>query len=119
MNPKFVKKTITALIVSILLSYVLINTNDKLTIIVVIPFLMFAISMFIKNICLILKKNKLAKIFDKIMVISFFVYYFGFLIYWDYVSLINKDYVALICSLIAWAGGIFIAHRRYLRFKEK
>ena len=61
MNIGFVKKTIMALIVSIFLSYILITTKDLLTRIVVIPFLIFGISLFIKNICLIFKKNKIDK----------------------------------------------------------
>ena len=61
MNIGFVKKTIMALIVSIFLSYILITTKDLLTRIVVIPFLIFEISLFIKNICLIFKKTKLLK----------------------------------------------------------
>ena len=118
MNMGFVKKTIMALIVSIFLGYVLITTKDLLTRIVVIPFLIFGISLFIKNICLIFKKDKVAKIFSKINVISFFIYYFGFLIYWDYVAIINKDYIAIAFSLLAWLGGIFVAYRRYLRLRN-
>lgn len=119
MSIGFIKKTITALFVSLLLSYILIKTNDTLTKIIVIPFLLFGISMFLKNICLMLNKNKLAKTFSKINVISFFVYYFGFLIYWDYISITNKDYVLALFSLIAWSGGIFIAYRKYRKLKNK
>lgn len=118
MNIGFVKKTIMALIVSIFLGYILITTKDLLTRIVVIPFLIFGISLFIKNICLIFKKDKIAKTFSKINVISFFVYYFGFLIYWDYVAIINKDYMSIIFSLLAWFGGIFVAYRRYLKLRN-
>lgn len=118
MNIGFVKKTIMALIVSIFLGYILITTNDLLTRIVVIPFLMFGISLLIKNICLMFKKNKIAKTFSKINVISFFIYYFGFLAYWDYVAITNKDYMSIVFSLLAWFGGIFVAYRRYLRLRN-
>ena len=118
MNIGFVKKTIMALIVSMFLSYILITTKDLLTRIVVIPFLIFGISLFIKNICLIFKKNKIAKVFSKINVTSFFIYYFGFLIYWDYTAILNKDYILVVFSLLAWAGGIFVAYKKYLRFRD-
>ena len=118
MNIGFVKKTIMALIVSIFLGYILITTKDLLTRIVVIPFLMFGISLFIKNICLMFKKNKIAKTFSEINVISFFIYYFGFLICWDYVAITNNDYMSIIYSLLAWFGGIFVAYRRYLRLRN-
>ena len=118
MNLEFIKKTIMAFAVSIFLGYIIIKTKDLLTRIVVIPFLIFGISLFIKNICLIFNKNKIAKIFSKINVISFFIYYFGFLIYWDYVAITNKDYILVAFSLLAWAGGIFVLCKRYLRLKN-
>ena len=118
MNLEFIKKTIMAFVVSIFLGYILIKTKDLLTRIVVIPFLIFGISLFIKNICLIFNKNKIAKIFSKINVISFFIYYFGFLIYWDYVAITNKDYILVAFSLLVWAGGIFVLYRRYLRLRN-
>lgn len=118
MNIGFIKKTIMSLIVSIFLGYILITTNDLLTRIVVIPFLIFGITLFIRNICLIFKKNKIAKAFSIINVISFFIYYFGFLIYWDYVAIRNKDYMSMVFSLLAWFGGIFVAYRRYTRLRN-
>ena len=118
MNIRFAKKTIAALIVSIFSGYILVTTEDLLTRIVVIPFLIFGISLFIKNICLIFKKNKIAKVFSKINVISFFIYYSGFLIYCDYTAILNKDYILVLFSLLAWAGGIFVAYKKYLRFKN-
>ena len=62
-------------------------------------------------------KNKIAKIFNKINVVSFFMYYFGFLIYWDYLAITNKDYVLIIFSLLAWIGRIFATYRKYLKLK--
>ncbi len=112
MNIAFIKKTIMSLIVSIFLGYILIVTKDLLTRIVVIPFLMFGISMFVRNVCLIFNKNKIAKILSKINAISFFIYYFGFLVYWDYVAITNKEYILIVFSLFAWAGGIFVAYKK-------
>ena len=118
MNIEFVRKTTISLMVSIFSCYILITTKDLLTRIIVIPFLLFGISLFIKNICLIFKKNKIAKVFSKINVTLFFIYYFGFLIYWDYTAILNKDYVLVVFSLIAWAGGILVAYKKYLRFRD-
>ena len=61
MNLGFIKKTIMAFAVSIFLGYIIIKTKDLLTRIVVIPFLIFGISLFIKNICLIFNKNKIGR----------------------------------------------------------
>ena len=118
-NIKNIKQTTTALAVFGLLTYILFNSNDLLTRVVIIPFIIFSLGLFFKNICLILEKTKLAKLMEKIYVIAFFVYYFGFLIYWDYISITNKDYVSLVVSFLAWFGGLFVAYKRYLKLKSK
>lgn len=115
MNLKYIKQTITSVIISEFLSYVLITTKDLLTRIVVIPFLIFSISLFIKNICLMLNKNKLSKVFSKINVIAFLIYWFGFLIYWDYISILNKDFMSVLFSLIFWFGGYYIFYKRLIK----
>lgn len=106
MNIGFLRKTITTLITSTFLTYVLVTTKDLLTRVVVIPFLLFGISVFIRNICLILKKYKVVKLFTKISVVVFFIYYFGFLIFWDYLAIVDKEYGMAVFSLVAWFGGI-------------
>lgn len=116
---KNIKQTITTLIVFVLLTYILFNSSDLLTKVVIIPFIVFSLGLFFKNICLILGKVQIAKLMEKIYVIAFFIYYFGFLIYWDYISIINKDYVSLILSFLAWFGGLFVAYKRYLKLKSK
>ena len=118
MNLKNIKQTITSVIVSGLLCYILISTKDLLTIIVIIPFLIFSISLFTKNICLMMNKRKVAKKIEIIYVIAFFIYYFGFLIYWDYVSITNQDYTSLIFSSLAWGGGCFVLYRRIKRYRK-
>lgn len=115
---KNTKQTFTSFLVFVLLTYILFNTNDLLTIIVVIPFLVFSLGLFLKNIFLVFEKKYLAKIMEKIYVIAFLAYYFGFLIYWDYVAITNKDYMSVILSLLAWLGGLFVAYKRYLKFKN-
>ena len=67
---------------------------------------------------LIFKKEKHAKVFSKINIISFFIYYFGFLVYWDFIAITSKDYILAVFSLLAWTGGIFVAYKKYLRFRD-
>ena len=118
MNTRFIKRIITSLLAFIYLVYILITTRSDLTRIVVIPFLMFAISLFMKIVCLMLGKNKIAKVFSKINVVSFFLYYFGFLVYWDYLAIVSNDYILVIFSLLAWIGGIFVAYKKFLELKN-
>jgi len=45
------------------------------------------------------------------------VYLFGFLICWDVIAIINRDYGLILPSIIMWAGGIFFVYRRFFRKK--
>ena len=118
-NVRFAKQTITSLLVFGILTYILFNSKDLITIIVTIPFLIFSLGLFLKNIFLMLDKKSIARIMEIIYVIAFFIYYFGFLIYWDYVAIRNNDYMSVILSLLAWFGGLFVAYKRYSRLKNK
>ena len=118
MNLRNIKQTITAIITSIFLSYILITTKDLLTRIVVIPFLFFGISFFIKNVCIMFNKKKLAKIFSKINVIVFLVYLFGFITMWCYTSFKNGDYLQILFSIPFWIMGIYIVKKKLFNQKE-
>lgn len=61
MNIGIIKQIIASLLASIYLTYILIIINSNLTRIVIIPFLMFAISLFIKNVLILNKKNIIHK----------------------------------------------------------
>lgn len=61
MNIGIIKQIIASLLSSIYLTYILIIINSNLTRIVIIPFLMFAISLFIKNVLILNKKNIIHK----------------------------------------------------------
>ncbi len=76
-----IKQIMFFFIVLFYLVYILITTNDTFTRILVILFLLFAVSLLMKQVCLVFKKNKMAKVSSKINAIVFFIYYFGFLIF--------------------------------------
>lgn len=119
MDVKYFRNIIVTLIPTIYLTHIMIVTKDFITRIIVLFFLIFGISLFLKNIYFMLRKDKLARIFDKINVIIFFIYYFGFLIYWDYLAITNREYILIIFSLLAWTCGIFIAYRKYLKLFKR
>ena len=119
MNIGIIEQIIASLVASIYLTYILIVTNSNLTRIVIVPVSMFTISLFLKNVSLILNKDKIAKIFSKINTISFFIYSFGFLIYWDHSAIVEKEYMLVVFSLLFWVVGIFIAYRKYLKSKNE
>ena len=115
---RYIKKSISSAIISGILAHFLFRTNDLLSKIVISLFLVFGVSFCARNILLIFKKNKLAEKVSKIYVIAFFIYWYGFLIYWDYVSILNKDYMSALFSLIMWLAGGYFAYKRLFKKKE-
>jgi len=118
-NLRNLKQTITSIIVSIFLGYILITTNDLFTKIIIIPFLFFRISFFIKNLCLMFNKKQLAKLFSKINVIAFLVYFFSFMIVWCFTSIKNGDYLQILFSIPFWLIGIYILKKTFFDQKVK
>ena len=108
------KQLVTSIIVSIFLLEVLFTSKDLTTKVIVIPFLVFALAFGIKHILLMMKKKKLANKFSKVYVIAFLIYLFVFLIYWDYVSLINGKYIDILFSVPFWIAGIYFVYKRLI-----
>ena len=108
------KQLVTSIIVSIFLLEVLFTSKDLTTKVIVIPFLVFALAFGIKHILLMMKKKKLANKFSKVYVIAFLIYLFVFLIYWDYVSLINSKYLDILFSVPFWIGGAYFTYKRLI-----
>lgn len=118
-NVRYVKKTISSAFISGLLAYFLFKTNNLLSKILISLFLVFGISFCITNVLLVFRKNKLAEKVSKIYVIAFFIYWYGFLIYWDYASISNKDYMSVLFSLIMWFAGVYFIYKRFFKKKSE
>lgn len=119
LNIKYIRKSITALIIFVLLTYILITTKDLLTRIVIIPFIVFSLSFFIEKVLLIFNKKLFAKKVSKVYVIAFLVYWFGFLFCWEYINITNKEYMSVLFSLPCWIGGIYIAYKRLFKKEQE
>lgn len=112
MKVRYIQQMITCIVVFGILIHVFIHSNDVISKIVSIPFLLFSVSLFLKNFFLIRNKKGIALKFSKLLVISFSIYYVGFLLYWNYVSIIRKDYVSLLFALcMGIVGGVIIGRR--------
>ena len=109
------KQLITSIFVAGMLLKVLFNTNDLMTRVIVIPFLVFAVALGLKNILILMKKDILAIKVSKVYVVAFLIYLFGFLIYWDYVSFIDGNYMKILFSIPLWLGGFYFTYRRLLK----
>ena len=111
------KKIITSIAAAGILLKVLFNTNDLMTRIVVIPFLVFAVALGMKNVLIIMNQKALAIKVSKVYVVAFLIYWFGFLIYWDYSSFMDGNYMKILYSVPFWLGGIYFTYKRLLKKK--
>ena len=111
------KKIITSIAVTGILLKVLFNTNDLMTRIVVIPFLVFAVAIGMKNVLIIMNQKALAIKVSKVYVVAFLIYWFGVLIYWDYFSFMDGNYMKILYSVPFWLGGIYFTYKRLLNKK--
>ena len=100
-----IRQIIVSLMVFLLLSWAFFK-NQLLARVAIIPFLVCSMAIFWENIFYLLQKDKIANIFKFIFRISFFVYFFGFLIFAIYYSLTNKSYSLLIIIGIFLFWGI-------------
>jgi len=117
-NNYFVKnliQMIISLFVIIFLSSILISTIDLLTKIVVAIFLTFIINQFLMNLFFVLNKNNIAVLFKKINLILFFVYWFGFLFYWNYININKHEYMSVLFSIPFLFMGVFIVYKEFKR----
>ena len=110
------KKIITSIAAAGILFKVLFNTDDLITRIVVIPFLVFAVALGMKNTLIIMNKKALAIKVSKVYVVAFLIYWFGFLIYWDYASFMDGNYMKILYSVPFWLGGIYFTYKRLFYF---
>lgn len=112
----FISKLILSLFITILLiSFMIKTTSSK---IIFLPFLICSFSMIGKNICLIMDKKKYSNLFDKLFIIGFLLFWFGFLIMWCYINLKNKDYLQMLFSLPFWIIGVYMMKQKMLNQKD-
>ena len=105
-------RVIYSIIITIILTNIYIKTpNNKL---ILSLFLICSISLLLKNIFILLNKYKYFKLFNKVYIISFLIFWFGFLMFWCYTCIINKQYLELFFSIPFWGAGIYVIRKRLL-----
>lgn len=108
-NGGYTGKLISSVFITGLLMYVMFNTTSPK--IVFVPFLICAVSMALKTVGQIFEKAGMIFFFDKLFKGGFFLYGFGFLIFFDYLALKDKQYGLVIYSLLFWAVLFFVFKR--------
>lgn len=109
------KQIVVSAVAAGILLKVLLGTDDFLTKMIVLPFLVFAVFIGLKNVLILLKKEKLAAKISQVYVIAFLIYWFGFLICWDYISFTDGNYMQILFSVPFWLGGFYFAYKRLFK----
>ena len=94
-----IRNIIMSIIAIIILSWAFCQ-NNLVGKIIISPFLVCASSMLGGNICVLLNKNNLAKVFHYIFKITFLIYVVGVLSYVIYYSIKNKEYSMMVIVAI-------------------
>lgn len=112
-NMVYARNIAVSLIAFAILINAFIKSNDLTTKIVVLPFLTFSVAFFLQRVFLVLNKEGVAQWFGKAYVVAFFIYWFGFLVFWDYTCIANGDYISTLFSLPMWIGGGYVIYKRF------
>lgn len=107
----YIINLIKSVFVIMVLFYFWIKTSNGK--IILIPFILCTFSQVFKYLFLILNKEKYVKYCNIIFVISFFLFWFGFLIYGTYIIICEKEYFMLLFTIPFWLVGI-IALKKFL-----
>ncbi len=106
-----VRKLLVAVMGFVLILYFLCKTTSHK--IIFVPFLFCSFTSAGKYLGVILNKIRAAEIFDKLFKVSFFVFWFGFLIFAAFISIRDKNYSMLIFTLPFFAAGIYFVVKKF------
>ena len=111
------KQLVMPVVVTLVLLKVLFSASDLTTRLIIAPFLTFAIAFGLKNLFIMINKKALAEKFFKIYTVAFLVYWFGFLILWNYQSFISGKYMNMVFSVPLILGGSYVTYKRLIKKK--
>ena len=84
----YISQIIRGLMIITFLFWVFFN-NSGLMKYMIIPFIICLILSTIKNICLLIGKDRYANIFNRLYAFVFLLFAFGFLIFWSYLVIMK------------------------------
>lgn len=101
----------------IIILWSMIKSSDMVTRIILIPFLIASLATLGKLCSLYFKNINWTIFFHKLYTIGFLIFWFGFLIVADYISINNKQYDMIIFSIPFWIVGIYFAYKNFIKKK--
>lgn len=120
MNNKIILiiRLMSAIFINMFLLNIFINIPNTKTKIVLLPFLICGLTVLGQAIFMLLNKPKYVHLLKKVYVASFLLYCVGFLIFWCYLNIIDKNYILLLFSIPFWLIVIYIAKRYLFGIKD-
>ncbi len=101
--------------VTILLLYFSVKNFN----IIFVPFLICSVSMLIAGVASHFQKDKLAFVFNKIFIVGFLLFWFGFLLFATFLCIRDKNYSMLLFTIPFWLAGIYVTKNSLLGIKSK
>lgn len=108
-------KVIGALVINIILILIFINTKDTTSKLIFTPFLLCGLAMLGQTIASVMNNKKLEKIFHKIYIAIFLIFWFSILSIGCFTSIKNKEYSMLIFTIPFWGVGIFMIYKFFIK----
>ena len=106
---------IVKIMMIVLILFWIFFSNSGIARLIIVPFITCALFALGKNISFLLNKENLANVFSKSFIISFLVFWFGFLIVWSYYVIKDNTYFTLLFTLPFWIIGIYIIRKFLLK----
>lgn len=120
MNNKsiFIVSIIRNSIIVLVLFFIFFH-NTGISRIMIIPFITCGFFSLGKNISLLINNRKWSNVFSRLFVVSFLVFWFGFLILWSYLVIKENNYFFLLFTIPFWIVGIYIIRKYLMRIETK
>lgn len=115
----FVSTITRSSIIFVFLLWLIGKNQNILSRMMILPFLLCSAFLVAKNICFMLDKKKLAMVFSKLFIVGFLLFWFGILIYVNYIFIKNGEYFSLLFTLPFWLVGIYVTCKYLLGMKSK
>lgn len=115
----YIANIIRAIIISIFLIIIVIKNQYIIPRLIILPFLFCGIFTIGKNACLLKENRRGANIFSKLFVLSFLIFWFGFLVIWSYLCIRKNNYFSLVFTIPFWIAGVYIVCKFLLGMSSK
>ncbi len=111
------KKLISSIVITVLLLYFMIkNEGAKL---IFIPFLICSVSSAGKSFSQILNNQNGIRIFHRLFVLGFALFWVGFLVAACFICIRDKNYQMLLFTIPFWIGGFFMIKNKLMKKTNK